>query len=637
MTILNSFLTTLLLSAFCLPLSAETQKRSALGENWKILSRGSFTTEAIGVNITNPGNYMVSESIVPTTGNGTALIQINTNDVVLDLANHTINGSNVAGKGIYINGVKNVTIKNGHINSAQNISLHIAAGSRNIRIENMTITSPGPTADVQLDSSNVKITGLTVIGNGTLGNALNIANNLNDITVDDIRISNISGKAISVGNSCYNIRLKNLEIDTCLGTNNAIALGTTCYDVVIDGFRLSNISTDGITIGNSSYGIPLKNGTITNCAGNGITIGSGTHGIHLNGLVITGCSNGILASGINGSIIENCTVSKNSGAGAFGCKLIASQNIVVLKSNFFESVSTGNSVYGMWLQTCTNVSCSNVQSGGHIGSQGFGFRLDTNCFGCTFENCVARGNYATSATAGQGAFGFSLSASNGCAFINCVSTSNQGALLAAGFYQSSCSANTFACCKALQNSVTPGSATALAAGFYSVSGASNKFQECEANGQTAGTVASTLGYGAAGFYLSNEQQSSLFQCKALGNGSVSNHAATAAGFYFDATLNPACKFLEIRECAATSNCTSATTGTTAYGFLDGATATTNIFLDCFASSNSDNASSRVVTNYSANLPIGGAAPANFPKVEATIDGLLDIANKPLFYNVSITS
>ena len=93
----------------------------------------------------------------------------------------------------------------------------------------------------------------------------------------------------------------------------------------------------------------------------------------------------------------------------------------------------------------------------------------------------------------------------------------------------------------------------------------------------------------------------------------------------------------MRECAANSNCTSAITGITAYGFWDTAVGTSNVFIDCYAASNSDSATPRIVTNYWANLPIGGTTAANFPRVEASIDGLLDIANKPLFYNVSITS
>jgi len=626
------------LSVPCYSSSNElSPKRSLPGENWKILSRGSFGNSIVGFSITNPGNYMLSESMVATSSNSTAIIQINTDDVVLDLANHTLNGASASGKGIHINGKKNITIKNGHLDSIQNISIHVGAASSNVRIDSMTITNPGPTVDIQIDSSNVKMTSLTTIGSGPAGTSINVANSLNDIILDTVRISTITGKAIAIGTSCYNIRLKNIELDTCLGTNNGISIGASCYDILLDGFRLSNISSDSINIGNSCYGVLIKNGSLTNCTGNGILLGSDTHGVHISDTTITGCNNGIQSSGTSGSVIERCTIAKSSGASAYACKFTTSQNILIRKSNFFESVSAGNPVSGVWLVTCTNVSCVDVQSGGHTGAQAYGFKLDTNCFGCTFENCVARGNYATSATAGQGAFGFNLSASKGCSFTDCLATSHQGTILSSGYYLSSAIANTFSNCKALQNNVITGSATALATGFYSVSGAANKFQNCEANGHNAGNIASTTGYGAMGFYLGNEQQSSLYGCRSLGNGAVSNHAATTAGFYFDATLNAACKFLEIRACTATSNCTSATTGTTAYGFWDGAIATTNIFLDCFASSNSDNASPRLITNYFANLPIGGTIPANFPKVEATIDGLLDIANKPLFYNISITS
>ena len=612
-------------------------KRSPAGENWKIISRGAIGTGAVGFTITNPGNYMLSETVTPASGNATAIIQINTNDVVLDLAGHSLNGTNVLGKGILINGMKNITVRNGHLDTVAGINLHVAAGSSDIRLENMSITNPGSANDVEIDSSNTKISGLTVIGGGSTGTSLNIATGLNDITLEGIRISNIAGKAINIGNSCYNVRVKNTELDTCTATSIGITVGTTCYDILMDGLRLSNITSDGINIGTGCYGITMRNGFITNCTGMGINLASNTHGIQVAGLTITGCSSGILSAGTSGGIIDNCTVSRNVGTAAFGCKLVTSQNIIIQKSNFFESISAGNPVMGVWLETCTNIACSNVLSGGHTGSLAYGFKLDTNCLGCSFDSCIARGDFATSTTAGQGAYGFYLSATAGCTFTSCVSTSNQGTVQGFGYYLTGCSSNNFFGCKALQNSVTSGSATALAAGFCSIGGSSNRWQQCEANGQNAGNVTSTAGYGAMGFYVGNEAQSSLYQCRALGNGAFSTHAATAAGFYFDALQNAACKCLEIRECAANSNCTSATTGATAYGFWDSSTATSNIFIDCYAASNSDSATPRVVTNYSANLPIGGTTPANFPRVEASIDGYLDIANKPLFFNVSITS
>ncbi len=617
----------------------ETALRSPHGENWKIISRGSIGTGAIGFTITNPGNYMLSESVTPTSGNATAIIQINTDDVVLDLAGHSLNGSTITstGKGIIINARKNVTIRNGHLNSVPNNSLHVVTGSSNIRLESLTVTNPGSTNDIQLDAGNVKLSNITVIGAGSTGNTIDIRNSLNDIIIDTVRVSNITGRAISIGNSCYNVRVKNAEIDTCLGTNYGIAVGTSCYDVLIDNFRLSDISNDGINVGASCYGIILRQGFLTNCSGAGVNVGTSTAGIQLLGLSITGCASGILCSGTNGGVIGQCTVAKSTGASCYSCKLATSQNIILEKCNFFGSTSAGNPVSGLWLTSCTNITCNGLQSGGHAGSQAFGFKLDTNCLGCSFNSCLSQGNTATSTSAGQGAYGFYFSTANGNTLTNCISAGNQGGLQAFGYFLTGCSANTFVGCKALQSLITTGSTVALAAGFYSVGGSANRWQECEAHGQNAGNIATTTGYGATGFYLGNELQSSLFRCKAIGNGNTTAHAATAIGFYFDATLNSACKYLEIRECAANSNCSSATTGTTAYGFWDGATATSNVFIDCYSASNSDNANPRVVTNYYANLPVGGSTPTNFPRVEASIDGYLDIANKPLFYNVSITS
>ena len=88
----------------------------------------------------------------------------------------------------------------------------------------------------------------------------------------------------------------------------------------------------------------------------------------------------------------------------------------------------------------------------------------------------------------------------------------------------------------------------------------------------------------------------------------SEHAANALGFYLDITASPTpidCTYCQLTDCKALSNCTSATSGTTAYGFRDNATNTTNIILNCYASSNTDNATTHITTNYYMDLPIGG--------------------------------
>lgn len=615
---------------------ADTQvHRSAYGENWKILSRGSFATGSYGITISNPGNYTLSETVTPS-GVSTALIVINTDDVVLDLAGHSLNGSNVSSAGILVNGRKNITIRNGNLNSVAGFNIAITSGSSDVRLENITITNSGSAHSISIGSGHVKLSQVSIIGSSAIADGIFVATGLNDITLDSIRISNTAGNGISVGRDCYSVRMKNIEIDTC-GKGSSyygVTLGAGCYDILMDNFKLSNIEGDGIFIGEASYGITLRQGSVTNCGGFGVNILSGTHGIQLLGLVATRCSSAITGNVTSGVVVGNCTLSDSTGTTGYACKFTSSQNIIIENSNFFETTNSSSLATGLWLYGCTNVTCNNLQSGGHSGAEACGYRLESNCSSCRFTNCIASGNTATSTDPGVGCSGFYVASTNGCTFSNCTATGNQSALQGWGYKLSGSVANTFSNCKALQNFIPIGSNTALAAGFYSIGGASNKWQECEANGQNAGNVTSTSGYGAFGFYLGNEQQSSLYHCKATGNGALFNHAATSAGFYFDALLNRACVCLEIRECAANGNCTSSTSEITAYGFWDSSTATSNVFIDCYAASNSDSATPRVVTNYSATLPIGGT---NFPRVEGSLDGLLDLANKPAFYNVSITS
>ena len=66
------------LALFVFSLSAQepVQTRTFMGENWKIISRGSIGTGVIGYTITASGNYTLSESITPLSGNTNTIIQI---------------------------------------------------------------------------------------------------------------------------------------------------------------------------------------------------------------------------------------------------------------------------------------------------------------------------------------------------------------------------------------------------------------------------------------------------------------------------------------------------------------------------------------------------------------------------------
>lgn len=381
----------------------------------------------------------------------------------------------------------------------------------------------------------------------------------------------------------------------------------------------------GILVKDGIKNITIKNGTISGFKGDGINV-AGTSNSIVTGLTIENMKfinnrNGIAATYTNDSKIENCKI---------------------VNSN--DSLSTSNQTgIGAWFINCSGITCNNIDSSGHSGNKAYGFKLDT-ITGGTFENCTSFKNTGAStssptANTPEAAIGFFLKDSTGCNFINCRTADNVSTRYAYGFYLTGCSGNVLEKCSSLRNRATTENILATSSGFYSLSGIGNTWTECISNGNivNSATTGSTDGYGAFGFFLGNEQQSTLNQCSAKGNGLTTNHLANATGIFLDGTVNTDCKYCLVRGCEANANCTSKTSGISAYGIRDSATDTTNIIINCIAFGNSDNATTRVVTNYSMDLAIGGTTPANWPRIEANMDGLINLSNKPDFYNVSITS
>ncbi len=465
--------------------------------------------------------------------------------------------------------------------------------------------------------------------------------------------------------------------------NNSTAPGESCAiyinssDVVLDlgSFTLysnSNVAEDSATkaidINTHKDNIIIKNGNINGFSETGVNIRSSSRSIHLQDIAINACGvygiSCVGAAGIEninaGILIQNCRVTDTTRTNNMGVRITFTENIIMQDTSvgFGNNDTAGSESIGILFSTCTNIQCNNVSSGGHYGDGAFGYKL-TDVRGGIFENCVSQGNYAIDSTSTETCVGFFVETSTAVQLKNCKSYGHAAKREAQGFFYGNaigcltegCTANGIR----MENLDASDPEHPLFAGFFSLNGFSNTWKNCISESNYAGNASTTDGDGAIGFYLSSEAQSALISCKSRGHGSIYNHAANAIGIYLDDTRRykvtdgnfmkkEDCQFCQVTSCEASSNCTSASTGVagtkgtyTAYGIRDDSANTKNIIIKCFAFGNSDSASPRVVTNYYMDLTVGATTPANWPRIETNMDGLIDLANTPDFYNVSITS
>ena len=182
--------------------------------------------------------------------------------------------------------------------------------------------------------------------------------------------------------------------------------------------------------------------------------------------------------------------------------------------------------------------------------------------------------------------------------------------------------------KSINNRVSllSGIITTVATGFHSQACVGNVFIDCEAGGMQAANDDDSV---ASGFKLTGgEYQSSILNCTSEGNGDL-YRAGLGYGFFIakDTSDGPV-RFCRISNCSAIGNSSSSSSG--GIGFYDDSSTTTNcLYTDNFGFGN---VGASTTDNYNITV-----SPGTFNEIEADIGGILDLANKPNYYNVSITS
>ncbi|MFT6765187.1 MAG: hypothetical protein ACJAZS_000054 [Alteromonas naphthalenivorans] len=586
-------------------------------------------------------------------------ITFNSRPKGINLEHIKINGAGSDGIKM-TNRTHGMTMKDITIGNADGNGINATGIVKDILIRDFTISEP-TTSGIDFAAS---CTGVTMI-NGTISSAgnkgINIIYDSHTALIDNVAITNSTSDAILTGSLSHNVAILNcnlgypganginvglsshgIDIQDCNFTScttNGMNFGADCSRVFISDFNISAHITDGIVFGARAHNVTMQKGAISsrNNLGEGIDIGANSYLITMDNLSIEKGLAGILvAAGANNITILNSNLSNFLAAASnYGIKFSGGSSILVqdCKVANCNETTSGSDHAGVWFISCNDVTCINVESSGHTGDQAYGFFL-SSVGGGFFDNCRALRNSGTSATTAEGAVGFYLSAATGCLFKDCIANANTGAVTSYGFRLTSASiGNNFETCNALRNNTTTNGTTSVAYGFYSTSGESNQWFNCSANGNaaigTSGT--SDSGKGAFGFALESEKQSSLKNCIARGNGRTTSHTGNATGIYLDAST----QYCLIDGCQSSANCTTASSGTTAYGIYDASTDTDNIIINCTAYGNKDAASPVVTTNYYMDLPIGGTTKANWPVTTGTMDSIIEFANLPNLYNIDI--
>ncbi len=393
----------------------------------------------------------------------------------------------------------------------------------------------------------------------------------------------------------------------------------------------------GIEIASNCSNVTIRNGQITGFSGESIKIGLGCtniiiENIHINnakntGIVFAGTQNNkIISCSLKNILIANISGLGNSTLKAYGIKITHAEGITIEDSKIIgmRTGSTQNDSYGCHITNSKNIVLNDVHSGSHDGAECCAFYVKNSSI-IQMNNCEAAGctSYTNSTT---GASGFCFNSSNGCILDECISIGHTGKYSSYGTRFSSCTGIIMKKCNSLGNQLSSDNVeNSHCCGFYSEQGSGNTWHNCEASSNSGGSADGSF---VAGFLLDNgECQSTITHCIAQSNGDLTFTARSYGFWLSNATAD--INHCHIKDCSALNNCSGTQGG--AIGFYDDRVdSTLNLFVDNYAYGN---LGSTTTTNYNVTI----APPGVFNLTDANSGNILDLASKPLYYNISITN
>lgn len=375
----------------------------ARGITRRDIRRGGFV-------IDRPGTYRLEENIdFSPRETGAVAIVIDSDDVILDLCNHSLrlDTSLADTTGILINGRRNVVVENGTVSDFTAFGIRANPGVSTLTLRNLDVLRNGLN-----DPATLPITAGIAIVSGT------VDGQIHDVLIIDVNSSEnvLAGLILSgvdnvdVIHSRFN---RNTTAVTGFGTNSWGVLATALYNDpispsvfpcsnlrFIESEMNNNVSTGGAigieTLSIPAFGLPVnQNVSLVRVTANG-NIGGGAETIVNEG-------EGIVIVGTNNFVVRECIANGNrtlaeapSGTPGFFASIGFGVPFGSSNGLFVDCVAEGNSgagdiSAGFRVFRSANITINNCEANGNNNTstgEAWGFTTDPNL-----------GNFA-------GAFGF---------------------------------------------------------------------------------------------------------------------------------------------------------------------------------------------------------------------------------------
>lgn len=314
-----------------------------------------ITQADIPLTINLPGVYRLAESINAV---GTAVITINSNDVVLDLNGKVISGNTT---GVFIGlGVSNIIVENGFIlGSPFNDGINVAGGSSHLTFQDLEMRFFGsPMSAITIfDSSVITIARCTL--SDAIGDLITMVG-CNKVIIQDSSMSNAVANAINLA-SVNNAKIENCTMDNVF---NGLLM-TGCTNCLIEDSSATNIGQFGYSLVSSTTNL-LRNCTVLGLAGTAAAQVTGysslngvgnifekcvVDGVTITDATIQGLATGfILANGeqcskIIGCQATNCHTQPTGFAHSYGIYLRPSLSAI---QTVTSNSSAGTLQHGVW-------------------------------------------------------------------------------------------------------------------------------------------------------------------------------------------------------------------------------------------------------------------------------------------------
>lgn len=390
----------------------------------------SISLKGIELSITQPGFYLLGDNLTSNPTGADSIINIASNDVVVDLGSYVLSQGNATASvnGINIQpGFDDVTIQNGTIRGVSFNGIQVGAACERIKILNVRFENCGigialnGLVGLNITNSEIRGCGFYSCANTGTGSVINITQS-NKLNLSDIEIANTVSSANTNLILMSTVTLSNFTNVTI--QNNVI---TGSLNAIVDSSGIGNLFNNIVIQNNSGsvsfggfFGGPITANTYIDCV---VLFNSSSAGF-LRAFDMQTTSN---------CFFQSCRAASNSAVTlTTGFSFIINSN----NNTFIDCISSGNIVTG-------------------VGATCNGFLLNSANF-TVMIRCQASFNSSVAANA----IGLSISGagSNNCSFLDCIFSRNLGvnAVVSFGVQVGVGANNLFARTISFNNNTTPG-------------------------------------------------------------------------------------------------------------------------------------------------------------------------------------